>query len=549
MEAKGTGQALALSLFLITPIFLSTFYNGRQGEKAAGYLHTVSRGFYLKGGKARVSLFPGIRGEGVVNLLAIGACKLEVRRNFKKVYSGSTEGLKRIKLHLSFSPRDRVDVSFAGRACVLLKPDVIVPGRGDGPVFLVVADTLRWDSLGVYNPESKATPEIDRFSRDAVVFKWAFSTSPWTLPSHASMLSGKYPYRISLDLYPRGIPPDVKLLPELLGRDHRSFSVNGDIFLRASFGFFRGFYAYIENLRDPYIRESAKLLFKLSRDFSPYKGDFYFLHTYQVHNDYRPEFPLALRFWKEVGRFPRDSKINLLGFLLLEGFSREWVPPAIKDEIRLIYDAGVYTFDYRFGEFLRWLKAKGLYEDSTIILTSDHGEEFQDHGGWEHGHSLYNELIRVPLIVKFPHNRWAGHVETEPVSLVDIAPTVLEIVGLEPPPDMDGVPLPKTITGGVKGRRIFSYLGEPSYKVVRGMVAVIDWPWKLIMKNGKRKEFELFDLKEDPLERKNLLKNHPEVFQRLAPLLREIPFLGRFSHKRNLSPDLLKKLRSLGYVR
>ncbi len=549
MEVKRTVQALTLSLVLVAPIFLSTFYAGKEGEKGAGYLHTVSKGFYLKQGKGRVSLFPVLKGEGVLDFLTVGKCKVEVRKNFKKAYFGSADGLRRVRLHMRFSSRDRLDVSFSGNDCILLKPEAMVYPQGVGPVFLVVADTLRWDSVGVYNPQSEATPEIDRFSRDAVVFKWAFSASPWTLPSHASMLSGKYPYRISLSLYPKGIPSRVKLLPRLLGKGHRSFSINGDIFLSPSWGFSRGFYAYVENIRDPYIREAAKLLLKLSRDFSPSHGDFFFLHTYQVHNNYRPELPLALRYWEEVGRFPGDSEINLLGFMLMNGFFRDWVSPATKDEIRLIYDAGVYTFDFRFGEFIRWLKSQGLYENSTIILTSDHGEEFDDHGGWEHGHSLYNELIRVPLIVKFPHSLWAGKVVKRPVSLTDITPTVLEIMGIEPPPDLDGVSLLKTLRGEVGDRRIFSYLGEPSYKAVCGKVAVVDWPWKLIMKKGRKREFELFNLKKDPLEKKNLIKEHPEVFRRLSSLLRKIPFLGKFSTKRTLSPDLLKRLRSLGYVR
>ncbi len=547
MEAKGSILALSLWVFFSGLIFFSSFYPGDTGEKNFGFLSSASRGYFVQNGRARVSRVVLENLEGEIVLYTLGECRLEVIKNYRKVRSFySRDFMGSLKVKGKFSIGDRIDVKLEGKNCGVFGPFIRRKNK-KGPVFLIVADTMRFDALGVYNPGSRASPEIDRFSKDAVVFFWAFSSSPWTLPSHAVMLSGLYSFHISPDIYHERIPPGVRLLPSFLPPGS-SVSLNGDVFLSHTWGFSRGFSLYLENHRDPFIRQASFLLFDLGRKFEPSPGDFLFLHTYQIHNKYRPEVSLAEKYWERVGEKPGLDEFNILDFA--NDLDGKTVSKRERRKIELIYRAGVYTFDRRFGEFLRWLKSRGIYRRATIILTADHGEEFGEHGGWEHGHSLYNELIRVPLIVKFPENRFAGRRIKTPVSLADIFPTVLEILGRKIPAGIDGVSLLRTIRGGVGKRRIYSYIEDNSYKVTPGRAAVVEFPWKLIMTRepGGRRKFELYNLEDDPWERENLFGRKREIARRLIPLLLKIPFSRKRAGK-ELPEELRRRLRSLGYVK
>ena len=546
MDKKGIGLALVSALGFSFLVFSSAFFRGHRGKKSSGFLSTVSKGYKIENGKGRVSFLLTKGFSGRLSFFTLGDCQLEVRKNYRRIFRGRRENIGRVKFKGIFKTGDRLDVEFEGKNCSVFGP-FFRERTKTGPIFLIVADTMRFDSIGVYNPSSKATPEIDRFSRDSVVFLWAFSSSPWTLPSHAVMLSGKYSFHISPDIYHQRIPAGIKLVSQLLPPGS-SLSLNGDVFVSHSWGFSRGFALYLENHQDPFIREAALRLFSFSKGLEPSSGDFLFLHTYQIHNKYRPELPLARDYWGEIGENPGQDEFDILSFA--KDNRGKNVSPEIKRKIELVYRAGVYTFDRRFGEFIRWLRNKGLYEKSTIILTADHGEEFGEHGGWEHGHSLYNELIRVPLILKLPEERFSGLRVKEPVSLADILPTIFEIYGLRVPHGLDGISLLKTIRGKVGRRKIYSYLEDNSYKITPGRAAVIDFPWKLIMTKepGGKAKFELYNLERDPWERVNLFSKEKEVSSRLVPLLRKIPFSKIKGHGK-LPEELKRRLRSLGYVK
>ncbi len=546
MDKKGIGLAVVLALAFSFLVFSSAFFRGQRGKKRSVFLSTTSRGYHIKDGRARFS-FPVTGGvAGWLSLFTLGDCQVEVRKNYRKFFRGRREGIGRVKLKGIFKFGDRIDVLFGGKNCSVFGPFFRGKEKA-GPIFLIVADTMRFDSLGVYNSSSKASPKIDRFSRDSVVFLWAFSSSPWTLPSHAVMLSGKYSFHISPDIYHERIPQGIKLVSQILPPGS-SLSLNGDVFLASSWGFSRGFAIYLENHQDPFVKEAALRLFYLSKGFEPSSGDFLFLHTYQIHNKYRPELPLAKEYWGKTGENPGEDEFDILSFA--KDNEGKKVSPEIKRKIEFVYRAGVYTFDKRFGEFIRWLREKGLYRKSTIILTADHGEEFGEHGGWEHGHSLYNELIRVPLILKLPGNKFAGLRVKEPVSLVDILPTILETYGLRVPHGLDGVSLLKTIQGKVGRRKIYSYLEDNSYKITPGRAAVIDFPWKLIMTREPegRVKFELYNLEKDPWERVNLFSKKRVISNRFVPLLLKIPF-SRIKAHGKLPEELKRRLRSLGYIR
>jgi arylsulfatase A-like enzyme len=218
--------------------------------------------------------------------------------------------------------------------------------------------------------------------------------------------------------------------------------------------------------------------------------------------------------------------------------------------------------------FLDELKRLDLYDNTMLILTSDHGEEFHDHIGWEHGHTLYNEVLRVPLLIKFPQSKYRG-TRIEPyVGLVDIMPTILEEGGwLSEGSEMDGKSLLSLIGGKEKrGRILMSYLPDGMVECIPQRIALIRSPYKLVINQDyparayqyftppppKQEAVELYHLDRDPLERKNLADQERNLAQELAKLaeayLKE-GVQGKKSQRFVWDEGLEEKLRALGYIK
>ena len=350
---------------------------------------------------------------------------------------------------------------------------------------------------------------------------------------------------------------------ERLSEDFATLAITGDMFLASVYGFARGFDFYVERMDDAVNAEASKILFNSVRkeiEREGFKKQFYFLHTYQIHNIYAPEPELIrLHYGRKIKRF-RFNTMNFIrhGKALCRKVSREKL-----QEIRETYNAGVFTFDYRFGEFINYLKKKGIYDKSLIALFSDHGEEFAEHGCWEHGHSLYNELIKIPLIIKLPGGRYKGKRVYKNVSIVDILPTVLDYCGKKLEKDVDGISLLPAIRGRRRSDRVlFAYLAPYSLrKHIPGKISLIKGKYKLIyneeMKPEDRKfflfppvlkdKYEFYDLEKDELERFNIRRSTPEKIQ-LRNILERAWREAMRSRQGRLPEELKKKLRSIGYL-
>ncbi len=424
-------------------------------------------------------------------------------------------------------------------------------------IFLIVADTLRRDRVGVYGG-GQLTPNIDRLAGDSAVFERAYTPAPWTLPAVVSLFSGLYSTKHGAN-YRRPFSRDLKLMAQLLSSRFRTLGLTGNFMLANFFGFSRGFDLYLEWTDDPFVSFSARRLFDRAIEVleeERFSRLFLFLHSYQIHSVYAPEKELVE---KKLGwKLPRYV-FNPITFIERGKALCRKTNPEQEAFIRKIYDAGVYTFDFHLGRFLDYLKKRGIYRKATIILLADHGEELADHGCWEHGHSLYNELIAVPLIVKFPSNRFAGRRVEEPVSLVDLLPTLLGLYRIEGPRELDGIDLVKALRSGFPDRPLYSYLAPYSLrKHLPGKVCVIRGEYKLIknmpMPSQDRAFFsfpppetplyELYSLKQDPGEQHRLPLSHP-AFIRLKRLL---PSFGAVGKRTKVPERLKKKLKSLGYL-
>ena len=428
-------------------------------------------------------------------------------------------------------------------------------------VFLIGVDTLRRDSLGVYGGNHQSSKNIDEFSKDAVIFENAFSTSSWTLPVFASVYTGVSPFTHKCNYMGKKIPSDFPTLFEKLREKFIIIGNTGDYFLNTRKGFSRGFDYYNEANNDGLKRTAAKDLFKKTIEIFNilYKKEnlLFFLHTYQVHNPYFPEEKLAKIYYK---KFP-NKDFNLLFFNPMK-FIRggkelcKDVGKDRKEKIRALYEAGVYTFDYRFGEFINFLKKKNIYKNSMIILFSDHGEEFRDHNCWEHGHSLYNELIRVPLIVKLPGNKNAGKRIKYNVSLLDIYPFLLNFFNIKIPDIAEGQDLFKESKNRIIEASLFP---ESIRKKIPGKIALIKGKYKLIYSkdlppNNRKffiyptyfKRFELYDIRKDPQERKNIFNYKEPSIKEFLKILRKRKFKDK--KKKETSSKLKKRLKTIGYL-
>jgi arylsulfatase A-like enzyme len=310
-------------------------------------------------------------------------------------------------------------------------------GRKDEPrVFVVIVlDSVRSDHTSLYGYPRRTTPALEKLALDARVFRNAYSTTSWTLPAHVSLFSGR-------DLLGHGVlgPGDriqesYPLLAEVFQQNgFVTAAFTGGGFVDDRFGFYRGFQVYSNKPGGIFLKDSSERVLKHFRSFAEAcwgEDLFVFLHTYQAHAPYK--FPGRFK-----GAINADLRSNLIGPVnFLSSKRSAWfkpIDPAGRQELLDAYDTAIFYADQTLVDgVVGFLKEKKAYEQATIVVASDHGEEFYDHGGWEHGHSLYNELIRIPLLIKYAKNRRRG-TDGSLASIADVPRLLLQGSGLRTDP-------------------------------------------------------------------------------------------------------------------
>jgi arylsulfatase A-like enzyme len=394
-------------------------------------------------------------------------------------------------------------------------------------VVLIVIDTLRPDHLNHYGYSRPTAAAFDSFAADATRFEEAFSPSSWTAPSAASLHTGLLPTRHRLAAYGSGLNAEVVTLAEILraaGWHTVGHSFNHHVSHKT--GFAQGFEEFDDFLGGSQAYPDVSVMADRVAtwlDPGPEKPFFLYLQPMNTHGPYR--VPSADRA-ALLGRAPSET-FRYYGPLMTDIVKggrlarRAEVTPGYLESLREQYDTAIrYTTD-QLGRVFGMLREAGLYDQSLIIVTADHGEELFDHGGFSHGYSLHRELLRVPLYVKLPGQRQGSSVRAR-TSLVDIVPTVLEVLGLPRPEPTDGMSLRALLPGAPPAAtpwpdRVLVHEVDWTDRCVAR--AIVSGPHKLVEVDrnyeGRRNEILLFDVEHDPGESTNLARTHPEVVVRL----------------------------------
>jgi arylsulfatase A-like enzyme len=299
-------------------------------------------------------------------------------------------------------------------------------------VVVYLVDTLRADHLPLYGYERDTAPELTRFAQDAVVFDQAIAPSPWTKPSVASLFTSLLPAQHRCVQFYTPLPHSFVTFAEMLKeRGYGTGGVAANTLVLAKEAHFDQGFDYFAGPRSPERARQvvdAGLAYLASRRGLP---TLLYLHTMDPHWPYVPPPPFDRRY--PPAPAPGRAAAG----------PHDYQEPEDLERIVAQYDGEIAYGDEEFGRFLRELEARGLYERALIVFLSDHGEEFLDHGDWMHGQTLFDEVIRVPLVVKYPGNRHSGLRVARQVLLVDVLPTILRTQGLPLPssPAVAGRPL------------------------------------------------------------------------------------------------------------
>jgi arylsulfatase A-like enzyme len=423
------------------------------------------------------------------------------------------------------------------------QPTALTPTQ----ILLISVDTLRSDAVGALGG-AVATPNLDRFATEAEVWSRHYSAASWTKPSHASMLTGYLPRTHRAVRLDQGMDPAIPTLAERF-RD-AGFATSALVYdctwLSPRWGFGKGFNSY------QVARWRAGRQAKVTAEWVLEHRDeqfFFFLHTFEPHSDFS-KLPYEA---PGLNRRTIADRFGVTGFGcrqgrcasgLLGALHRGEVPREPKDVeiLRASYETGVEYLDEALGGLFEALRSSGVWDNLLIVVTSDHGEEFNDHGGFSHN-TLHEEIVRVPLFIKWPRGEMAGTRSEEPTSSIDLAPTLLEYVGLAtddlPGSHLHKRPLGVPVFAGTVERAVVA----STFKGIFGRT------------DGVRL---LFNLEDDPGETANLADLNPQMMDKLETLLREQDRQATALHRRIGSQDgdrevvlserEVERLRAFGYI-
>jgi arylsulfatase A-like enzyme len=451
-------------------------------------------------------------------------------------------------------------------------------GGGERPVpnvLLVVLDTTRADALSCYGSETSSTPRIDEIAAEGTVFRRAFATSFWTLPSHGSLLTGRYPSEAGATSETNHLPDAAVTLAErLAAAGYRTAAVVRNPWLASERGFAQGFDHFVEAWRGDApgadlegerraVEEAVRWLDDGRRGADPFM---LFVNLNIAHLPYTPAEEVFARFASRDWPAARVERLRTV-----TGGWEHLVGTLHLDEtdyaiLRELYAAEVHQADGLVGRLIDGLRRRGVLDRTIVIITSDHGENLGDHGMIDHVYSLYDTTVRVPLIIRYPARVAAGTEVDELVSLVDVVPTVLDACGVAGGGERDS--LPGTSLCSLRGEQrdtVFAENGRPlnGVRLLRRWfpdfdVARIDHPmrmirterYKLIWKVGVAAE--LYDLDADPAETTDLGRTDRAASDRLLVDLRtwvaglDVATVPRRFTSRD--EEGVERLRALGYV-
>ena len=426
--------------------------------------------------------------------------------------------------------------------------------RDPGPdIVVLLVDVLRADHLGCYGYDRPTSPHIDRLAQDSVLFENYIASSTFTKTSVASLFTGLDPYHhnvyvgstrggggpVESDVLSERFPTLAEELHDL-GLATMAWVENAQ--LRGYTGFDQGFTRY---------EDRAGSIDRIATEFGAWHErwsgrvrSFSYLHFIDLHGPYEPEPPYRGMFGSSAP-LPYDE-LHAGGWLGLKRDVKRGNRTLTEEEVRELeakHDEQLVFVDEWIGRILAELRRTGRYDDALIVLTSDHGDAFWEHGFISHSNTPFEELVRVPLIVKMPAPRGAGRRVEDVVGMVDLAPTMIELAGGTPPGSMDGesfAPLLSDPDATLDPRRrVIEY---------RLTVALRTDRWKYIDRPFAPPE--LYDLSVDPAELHDVYREHQDVARRFGPIVRKI-FTAKErarSERVVVDAETREQLEALGYL-
>jgi arylsulfatase A-like enzyme len=431
---------------------------------------------------------------------------------------------------------------------------------GKPNVILLVIDALRSDHLGCYGYPRSTSPSIDAFAQESVIFTQCYSQSAHTKPSIASLFTSVYPSQHNIisgnqrdaegNVFSPLLVPSLKTMAEYMKESgYNTLGLLEQGQLRSYMGFAQGFNYYNSYMiLATFLNEE----FLDWLPFNKHRKFFAYLHYQDVHAPYTP-----LPAYAEMFSLKKDNLVPIRGsawqkakddwreFLIDFKDKKVEVTQADLDQLVNSYDAEIRALDDELGVFFQKLKDQGLYDNSIIIITADHGEAFLEHGKFDHGNGLYDEVLRIPLIIRFPKMEYKGVVEP-PVQMVDLLPTILDYLKI---PQSDDI----------SGHSLMTHLAEdngageyPVYSEWEEFVMIRKGDNKLIY-DRKLERAELYNLKTDPLEQNDLSAQDLALVEDMKTEL--LNWSKEVEAKRieqvgiKVDDKTVENLKSLGYIR
>ena len=475
-------------------------------------------------------------------------------------------------------------------------------------IVLISVDGLRADRTGFGGGSRDTSPNMDAFARQGIQYDWSFSQSNESLLSHASMFTARYPSEIAWPHYLTYlIPENVQTLPEILqGAGYATGSFNAAGHIKSEYGFAQGFDTLFEGLNFGSFFESVPPAIAWLDERPQSQPFFMFLHGYDLHRPYvrqslfnhpfddmgpvNPDWEEKLltrnstetifhmrdyaRFigsyfgiklvWHQSGEHIMDPGLYLEMERVKQGASDKPIPELSQADLKHAvahYDGSVLSADTYVGLFLEALVEKGLWQDTLVVLTSDHGEDLQDHGYFNHRAVLFDSTTHVPLILGggVVPEEWRGMRRNEMVQAIDIVPTLAEVAGLSPPAGVRGRSLIPGLSGPVEPDSTIVFqqgvLGHSSartstHRLVFRSVSLTDphYRERLSTEPLQAPVFQLFDLRTDENELDNVLDEQLEVGERLrAEMVAWYGNMVQSSAARPVDEKVLERLQRRGY--
>jgi arylsulfatase A-like enzyme len=416
---------------------------------------------------------------------------------------------------------------------------------------MIVVDTLRADHLGVYGYPKSTSPKVDEFAAQSFVFDRMYSQAPWTKPSIASLFTSLYPpqHLVLHEGTENQLADSLTTLAEVLkAAGYRTLAASQNPHVRANTGFSQGF---DEFHGIPGYKSSIGEMVQKNMQFLNAAGEqptFIYLHFLDPHGPYDPPPALRKKFIGEQQTDNLSVKRGRVAGLLKGEFPKKSIGPADLQYLEALYDAEIHSVDDSIGRILKQLQDHGVRENTLVIITADHGEEFLDHGTIKHGYQLFEEVIQIPLIFSVPGGI-AGRNQSAIVEHVDLMPTVLDFLGIEAPSELQGRSLRSLLEDPATQTDRTAYIGSSWRGIER--FAVRQGDWKLI-RNEEQDKTTLYHLDGDPNEQHDVSAAHPEMVQKMLEDYRmttqPISGVTPLSAIGDRDPELERALKSLGYL-